>query len=125
MRREYGGVHFRHQGCATGRRSPTIGRDSAAALGVFGSENNVANPIQAAKLKRAVEKWHWRTGIFNCSSLGRKQFLTNSTLVRAGNNYQVAPSAVIQGPAAIGDNVTIGPGVVTDDSIIGHNADVM
>jgi len=54
----------------------------------------------------------------------RKQVLTTSTLVQVGKNCSIDPSAVIQGPAILGDNVTVGPGVVIGNSIIGDNVNI-
>ncbi len=54
----------------------------------------------------------------------RKQVLTTSTLVQVGKNCSIDPSAVIQGPTIIGDNVTIGPGAVIGNSIIGNNVNI-
>jgi carbonic anhydrase/acetyltransferase-like protein (isoleucine patch superfamily) len=63
--------------------------------------------------------------IFWRSLLERKQFLSSSALVLVGNNSQIDPEAVIQGPTIIGDNVIIGPGSVINASIIGNNVNVM
>jgi NDP-sugar pyrophosphorylase family protein len=44
--------------------------------------------------------------------------------VHIGRNCSIDPSAAIQGPTHIGDNVTIGAGAVIDVSIIGDNVDI-
>jgi len=59
------------------------------------------------------------------SLLERKQFLSSSALVVVGENTQIDPAAVIQGPTIIGNNCTIGPGAVINASIIGNNVNVM
>jgi len=50
-----------------------------------------------------------------------KQVLECSEVVRIGNNCVIDPTAVIHGPATIGDNVNIGAGAVIDNCIIGDN----
>ncbi|MBN1936977.1 MAG: multidrug transporter [Anaerolineae bacterium] len=51
----------------------------------------------------------------------RKQVLGSSQVVVIGKNTHINPDAVIQGPAYIGDNCYIGPGVVIENCIIGNN----
>lgn len=53
-----------------------------------------------------------------------KQVLDSSALVKLGKNCVIDPSAVIHGPTSIGDNVTIGAGVVIENSIIGDNVNI-
>jgi acetyltransferase-like isoleucine patch superfamily enzyme len=53
--------------------------------------------------------------------LERRQALSTSKLVVVGKNTHINPEARIQGPAYIGDNCYIGPGVVIQNSIIGNN----
>jgi carbonic anhydrase/acetyltransferase-like protein (isoleucine patch superfamily) len=53
-----------------------------------------------------------------------KQVLESSSLVRIGRNCSIDPSAIIHGPTTIGDNVTIGAGVVIENCIIGDNVNV-
>ena len=53
-----------------------------------------------------------------------KQVLECSSLVKVGKNCLIDPTAVIHGPALIGDNVTIGMGVVIENCIIGDNVNV-
>jgi carbonic anhydrase/acetyltransferase-like protein (isoleucine patch superfamily) len=55
----------------------------------------------------------------------RKQVLSTSKLVVVGKNTSINPTAQIQGPTWIGDNCTIGPGVVIQNSIIGNNVNLM
>jgi acetyltransferase-like isoleucine patch superfamily enzyme len=57
--------------------------------------------------------------------LERKQLLSSSAVVKVGKNCDIDPTAVIQGPTMIGDNVNIGPGAVVTQSIIGNNVSIM
>ena len=52
------------------------------------------------------------------------QLLECSELVKVGKNCVIDPSAVIHGPAIIGDNVTINAGAVIENSIIGNNVNI-
>ncbi|MGC9348189.1 MAG: multidrug transporter [Anaerolineae bacterium] len=56
--------------------------------------------------------------------LERKQVLTTSELVKVGKNCSIDPTAVIQGPTYIGNNVSIGPGVVVGNCYIGDNVTI-
>lgn len=58
------------------------------------------------------------------SLIERKQFLGSSPFVQIGKNCQIDPAAIIQGPTIIGDNVTIGPGVVVNACVIGDNVNI-
>jgi carbonic anhydrase/acetyltransferase-like protein (isoleucine patch superfamily) len=80
---------------------------------------------RGARLEQNVErsigyqmKLLWR------SLLEQKQFLSSSQVVHVGRNCSIDPSAVIRGPTTIGDNVTIGPGAVIDNCVIGSNVDI-
>lgn len=53
-----------------------------------------------------------------------KQVLDCSKVVKIGRNCVIDPSAVIHGPTSIGDNVTIGAGVVIENCIIGNNVNI-
>lgn len=53
-----------------------------------------------------------------------KQVLQCSELVKVGKNCIIHPSAVISGPAVIGDNCTIGAGAVIENSTIGDNVNI-
>ena len=57
--------------------------------------------------------------------LERKHVLSSSKLVHIGKNCAIDPTAVIQGPTVIGNNVTIEAGAVITQSIIGNNVSVM
>ena len=53
-----------------------------------------------------------------------KQVLDCSGVVEIGRNCTIDPSAVIHGPTTIGDNVTVGAGVVIENCVIGDNVNV-
>lgn len=53
--------------------------------------------------------------------LEQRQLLSSSEVVRVGKNTTIHPTAVITGPASIGDNCSIGPGVFIDNCTIGDN----
>lgn len=59
-----------------------------------------------------------------CAMVEGRQLLDSSYLVKIGKNCVIDPSAVIHGPTTIGDNVTIGAGVVIENSIIGDNVNI-
>jgi carbonic anhydrase/acetyltransferase-like protein (isoleucine patch superfamily) len=54
-----------------------------------------------------------------------KQFLSSSAAVQIGRNCTINPSALIQGPTIIGDNVTIGAGAQVIHCIVGDNVNIM
>ena len=53
-----------------------------------------------------------------------KQVLECSEVVQIGKNCVIDPSAIIHGPTTIGDNVTIGAGVVIENCVIGNYANI-
>ncbi len=53
-----------------------------------------------------------------------KQVLNSSAVVKIGRNCTIDPSAVINGPTSIGDNVFIEAGVVIENCVIGNNVTV-
>lgn len=73
----------------------------------------LANQSTAFKLKVL-----WR------ALLEQKQVLRCSEVVKVGRNCTIDPSATITGPATIGDNCTIGAGVVIDNCTIGSNVNI-
>lgn len=73
---------------------------------------------------RVNEDWRYKLRIMFRSLLEQKQFLSNSEVVRVGENCNIDPSAVIKGYTTIGDNVTIGAGAVIDNCIIGSNVTI-
>ncbi|MBW7879518.1 MAG: multidrug transporter [Anaerolineae bacterium] len=54
----------------------------------------------------------------------QKQLLAASGAVKIGRNCDIDPSAVIRGPATIGDNCAIGAGVILDNVTIGDNVTI-
>ncbi|MDH5605729.1 MAG: multidrug transporter [Anaerolineae bacterium] len=53
-----------------------------------------------------------------------RQILQSSPLVKIGKNCNIDPSVIIHGPTTIGNNVTIGAGVVIENSLIGSNVNI-
>ncbi|MFQ5610719.1 MAG: multidrug transporter [Anaerolineae bacterium] len=78
-----------------------------------------------ARVEAELEKLRFRFKVLWKALVERKQFLSSSALVQVGQNTQIDPAAVIQGPTIIGDNVTIGPGVVINASVIGNRVNIM
>ncbi len=78
-----------------------------------------------AKMEHEVARFSKAARVLLRSLLERRQFLSSSRMIRVGRNVQIDPTAIIQGPAIIGDNTTIGPGAVVTNSIIGSNVNVM
>jgi carbonic anhydrase/acetyltransferase-like protein (isoleucine patch superfamily) len=58
------------------------------------------------------------------SLVERKQFLSSSAMVQIGRNAHIDPTAIIQGPAIIGDNVVVEAGAVITNSVIGSNVTI-
>lgn len=56
--------------------------------------------------------------------LEQRQLLSTREVVRVGKNTTIHPTAVITGPAVIGDNCSIGPGVFIDNCTIGDNVTI-
>lgn len=56
--------------------------------------------------------------------LEQRQILSTSAVVEVGKNTTIHPTAVITGPAKIGDNCAIGPGVFIDNCTIGDNVTI-
>ncbi|HID63347.1 MAG TPA: multidrug transporter [Anaerolineae bacterium] len=78
-----------------------------------------------ARMEKEAEKISFQVRAFVRALLERKQFLSSSALVRVGKNTQIDPTAIIQGPSFIGDNVIIGAGAVIVACIIGSNVNIM
>jgi carbonic anhydrase/acetyltransferase-like protein (isoleucine patch superfamily) len=74
--------------------------------------------------KRANESTAYKLVVLWRALLEQKQVLRSSEVVKVGRNCTVDPSAVFTGPAAIGDNCTIGAGVVIDNCTIGDNVNI-
>jgi carbonic anhydrase/acetyltransferase-like protein (isoleucine patch superfamily) len=89
----------------------------------------VANNIfglfaEGARTEDAIKHLPNKLRILAAAMLEQKQVLSCSALVRMGRNVHIDPTAVIQGPTVIGDNVTIGAGAVIDVCQIGSNVTV-
>lgn len=56
--------------------------------------------------------------------LEQRQLLSTHEVVKVGKGTTIHPTAVITGPASIGDNCTIGPGVLIDNCTIGDNVTI-
>ena len=54
----------------------------------------------------------------------QRQLLGASGAVEIGENCSIDPSAIIRGPAKIGNNVSIGAGVIIDNCTIGNNVNI-
>ena len=80
---------------------------------------------EGARMERSLSKLSVLARIFWRSLLERRQILSCSHLVKVGRNTQIDPTAVIQGPTIIGDNVYIGAGVVISNCIIGNHASIL
>ncbi len=68
--------------------------------------------------------WRYKIKILLKSLVEQRQVLESSELVKVGHNVTIDPSARIHGPTHIGNNVTIGAGVVIDNCIIGDNVTI-
>jgi len=78
-----------------------------------------------AKMEHEAARFSRALRLLLRSLIERRQFLASSKMIRVGRNVQIDPTAIVQGPAFIGDNTTIGPGAVVTNSIIGSNVNVM
>jgi carbonic anhydrase/acetyltransferase-like protein (isoleucine patch superfamily) len=85
-------------------------------FGVFSEGARLERDIERSALTQLKFLWH--------GMLERKQAGTSSAAVHIGRNCSIDPSAIIQGPTYIGDNVSIGAGAVIDVAIIGDNVDI-
>jgi carbonic anhydrase/acetyltransferase-like protein (isoleucine patch superfamily) len=54
----------------------------------------------------------------------QRQILSASGAVEMGTGCSIDPSAIIRGPAKIGNNVTIGAGAIIDNCTIGNNVNI-
>ncbi len=80
---------------------------------------------EGARMERSLSKVSNQLKIFWRSLLERRQILSCSHLVKIGRNTQIDPTAIIQGPTVIGDNVYIGAGVVISNCVIGNNVSIL
>jgi NDP-sugar pyrophosphorylase family protein len=68
--------------------------------------------------------WQYKLRLLLRSLLEQRTALSSSHLVRLGRNCHIDPTAKIHGPTTIGNNVTIGAGVVIDNCLIGDNVTI-
>ena len=80
---------------------------------------------EGARMERSLNHLSVLLRVFWRALVERKQFLSSSYMVKVGRNSQIDPTAVIQGPTVIGDNVYIGSGVVISNCIIGNNVSIL
>lgn len=85
-------------------------------FGIFSYGANVEDRVNS--------DWKLKTSILWRALIEQKPLLSTSGLVKIGKNTNIHPTAQITGPAIIGDNVTIGAGVVIDACIIGDNVNI-
>ncbi len=80
----------------------------------------------ARKMEQEVEQsWRAKLKVSARAFVERRHFLQCSELVKVGKNCSIDPTAIIQGPTVIGNNVHIGAGAVVVSSLIGNNATIM
>jgi acetyltransferase-like isoleucine patch superfamily enzyme len=74
--------------------------------------------------QRANQSTAFKLRILWRALLEQKQVLRCSEVVRIGRNCTIDPSVTITGPTTVGDNCTIGAGVVIDNCTIGSNVNI-
>jgi UDP-N-acetylglucosamine diphosphorylase / glucose-1-phosphate thymidylyltransferase / UDP-N-acetylgalactosamine diphosphorylase / glucosamine-1-phosphate N-acetyltransferase / galactosamine-1-phosphate N-acetyltransferase len=80
----------------------------------------------ARRMEAEVEtSWRAKLRVSLRAMWERKHFLQCSALVKVGKNCSIDPTAIIQGPTVIGNNVHIGAGAVVVSSMIGNNVTIM
>jgi len=80
----------------------------------------------AARSERAASRSiGFKLKVLARALIERRQFLSSSAVVKVGRNCTIHPTAVIQGPTIIGDNVTIGAGAHITHCIIGNSVNIM
>lgn len=85
-------------------------------FGNFGRAGRLDTLIENSVLAKLKMLWQ--------AILEQKQILQSSAAVKIGKNCNIDPSAIITGPASIGDNCSIGAGVVLDNCTIGDNVTI-
>lgn len=92
---------------------------------VYFASITFSNFARASRFDRHAKKHNvfslrllWR------AMLEQKQLLATSAVVKVGKNTNIHPTAVITGPAQIGNNCSIGPGVLLDNCTIGDNVTI-
>lgn len=80
---------------------------------------------EGARMERSLSRLSTQLKILWRSLVERRQILSCSELVKVGRHTQIDPTAVIQGPTIIGDNVYVGAGVVISNCIIGNHVSIL
>lgn len=84
--------------------------------GNFGRASRLDRAIETSAFAKLKLLWH--------AVMEQKQLLSASGAVKIGKNCDIDPTAVIRGPAEIGDNCAIGAGVIIDNCTIGSNVTI-
>jgi len=88
--------------------------------------NTLCGPYsEARRALKNQQRWSFKLKVALRVLLERKYYLQTSALVKVGKRCEIDPNAIIEGPTTIGNNVTIGPGVVIAQSLIGDNVNIM
>jgi acetyltransferase-like isoleucine patch superfamily enzyme len=79
---------------------------------------------QGARVEASLDQLGSLVPILIRALAERKQFLSSSAMVEVGRNAHIDPTAIIQGPAILGDNVVVEAGAVITNSLIGSNVTI-
>lgn len=82
----------------------------------FGRAGRLDDLIERSVFKQLQLMWR--------AILEQKHLLSSSAAVKVGKGCSIHPSAIITGPAVIGDNCSIGAGAVIDNCTIGDNVTI-
>ncbi|HVO42622.1 MAG TPA: hypothetical protein VMT34_08365 [Aggregatilineales bacterium] len=85
-------------------------------MGIFSLGHRAEDRIKRSNFYRLKVLWK--------ALLEQTQVLSCSELVHIGQGSEIDPSAIIQGPAYIGKNCTIGPGAVIGNCYIGDSVSI-
>lgn len=85
-------------------------------FGVFARASRIDEAIKKHNLLSLELLWR--------AIIEQKQVLSTSKVVEVGPGTTIHPTAIITGPAKIGANCSIGPGVIIDNSTIGDNVTI-
>ena len=77
------------------------------------------------RVEKSLDRLDVKLKAFFHALLERKQLLSSSYMVQVGKNTHIDPTAIVQGPTIIGDNVDIGAGCMIANCIIGNNVNIM
>lgn len=79
---------------------------------------------EGSRAEKNIEHTGFKVRVLLSAMVQRKHVLASSGLVTIGKGVHIDPTAIIHGPTTIGNNVTIGPGAVIDNCIIGSNVNI-